>query len=94
MVSLRLVLYLLAAASSLALFGRLVTVRRRLARSLAVAMFAWFFNAVVLLSFLLWWILTGNMESPWRAVALTVDAVLLAACPVLIYWFLEHPNGE
>lgn len=86
----RLVAYLVAIVASSALIGRLLIVRTRLARALVAVMVAWLLNSIILLSYLLWLLATGDETLPWREWTQTIDALLLAAAPVLLYWFLSR----
>lgn len=83
--TLRVVLYLVAVALSLALAGRFATVPDRLARLLAGMSVAWAVNALILLMLLIHLTATGDADPTWRSPLLTINAVLLAAAPVLLY---------
>lgn len=90
----RLAGYLVALVASAALIGRLVGVDRKLARVLVVFTAAWAINAMTLLSFLIWTLATGLGNPPWREALLTVDAFLMAICPLALYRYLGDSNGR
>jgi len=86
--------YVVSIVGSLFLIGRLMSVPSRLARVLAAVMAAWLLNSLILLSYLVWQVITGENSAPWRDITLTLNAVFLAACPVALYWCLSRLSGD
>ena len=89
MPELRLACYVVGLLMSLILSGQLLRIRHSLARLLAVAMGAWTVNCISLF-LLLFFAVSGEPSPSWRDMLMTVNALLLAAIPVLLYgWFLK-----
>ncbi len=94
MAAARLLAYLVAIVASAALVGRLLTVRSALARLMAGMAGAWVLNSLILASYLVWTMITGDLVSPWREWTLSINAVLLAAAPVLLVVYLQRLDGK
>lgn len=78
-------------ASGMAL--QLFRLEHRLARAFGAAMVAWALNAAILGAMLLNFRFTGVVSPAWRGAVLTLNALLLAACPVALYVVLMRDNG-
>jgi len=88
----RLFCYALGLMGSLVLAGQLFRIKHPLARLLAVAMIAWALNCITLL-LLLYLMVSDLAIPPWRDAVTTVNALLLALIPAVLYvWFLRE-NG-
>lgn len=90
----RFVAYLASIVSSVLLAGRLLSSKSNLARLLAALMGAWLLNSLILLSYLLWRTFTGETSAPWQEVTTTLNAVLLALCPAVLYVYLGRVDGK
>ena len=81
----RLGLYLAGMVTAGAMALRLFAVRNRLATLFGLVMAGWLVNCAtlgILLAYTMW---TGGTQPPWRAVLMTVNAVLLGALPAALY---------
>ena len=93
-VVLRFAAYIASIVASVALVGRLLSARNRLSRLLAVVMAAWFVNSLILLSYLVWWAFTGESSAPWQEATMTVNALLMAGCPLALFWYFAGLDGK
>ena len=93
MEALRMTCYLVGLLMSVVLAGQLLRVRHTLARLLSVAMLAWAVNCITL-AILLYLLMAGQPIPEWRDSLTTLNAILLASMPAVLYlWFLRA-NGQ
>ena len=87
----RLVMYFGAVIFSVVLLGKLWGVRHRLAYALSVMSGAWAINSLLLA---LWLILDiGSNLPPWVLVTRLFNALLQIACPLVVLYTLNQPDG-
>ncbi len=82
---LRLALYILSTALSIAMTGRLFSVRSPLAFALGLVMVAWAINWALLLVLLVYGLATGDSLPSWREGAMTVNASITAGVMVVLH---------
>ena len=86
METLRLVCYVVGILMAFVMAGQLVRIQHSLARLLAAAMLAWAVNSVTLFLLLFFVQFTGAVPV-WRDIITTINAILLATVPVVLYIF-------
>ena len=91
--ALRLACYVVGIMFASGMAMQLFRLEHRLAKAFGAAMVGWALNTALLGALLLYLQFTGMRFPVWRDVALSLNALLLAACPVALYVVLMRDNG-